>query len=221
MNLFREHFQRETARQAAGADEYGAGPSNAAHLMLMKLSEDRRRLKTVQSTERKAAVKRELLPDYAPYVEGVLAADAGLQDEVVITVMVWRIDAGDYRGALDIAPYVLRHQLLLPDRFSRTPATAIADEIADAAKRARDGQQPFDASLLAETLQLTEREDMPDQARAKLQKELGLLLRDSEPEAALAYLRRAQQLAPTIGVKKDIERLERVIKNTASPEGEA
>ncbi|MFU5016787.1 phage terminase small subunit, partial [Pseudomonas aeruginosa] len=42
-------------------------------LMLAKLQQDQLRLKQVQSQQNKAKVKAELLPDYAPYVEGVLA----------------------------------------------------------------------------------------------------------------------------------------------------
>jgi len=48
--------------------------------MARKLDDDRRRLKDIQSTERKIDVKREILPDYDDYVAGVLAGNAGVQD---------------------------------------------------------------------------------------------------------------------------------------------
>ncbi|CAC9221882.1 Phage small terminase subunit [Pseudomonas aeruginosa] len=83
-------------------------------LMLAKLQQDQLRLKQVQSQQNKAKVKAELLPDYAPYVEGVLAAGQGAQDDVLVTIMVWRFDAEDYAGGLDIAEYVLRHNLQTP-----------------------------------------------------------------------------------------------------------
>ncbi|WP_269059049.1 phage terminase small subunit, partial [Ralstonia solanacearum] len=46
-------------------------------------------LKQVQSVERKAELKRKLLPEYAAWIRGVLDADTGAQDEVFMTVMVW------------------------------------------------------------------------------------------------------------------------------------
>ncbi|MBN4688500.1 terminase, partial [Escherichia coli] len=107
--------------------------ANAYELMLAKLAEDRRRLKEVQSIERKIEIKRQILPDYAPWVQGALEAGRGGQDAVLMTVMVWRIDVGDFAGALDIAAYALRHGLVLPDQYQRDAATLIAEEIADQA----------------------------------------------------------------------------------------
>lgn len=50
--------------------------------------------------------------------------------------MIWRIDAGDYTGALDIARHAIKHGWVLPQRFNRTCGTAVAEEFADAAMRA-------------------------------------------------------------------------------------
>jgi hypothetical protein len=197
--------------------------------MVLKLAEDGRRLKGLQSLEAKAQVKRELLPDYAPWVDGVLAAGKGAQDTVLVTVMVWRIDAGDYAGALDIAAYALLHDLVLPDRYARTTATLVAEEMADAAKRARDGKEAFDVDLLEQAQALTAAHDMPDEVRAKLHKEIGLLYAAQTQgeadlallrllsESALENLRRAIQLSDRAGVKKDIERLERALAKDAAP----
>ncbi|WP_047238093.1 phage terminase small subunit [Chromobacterium subtsugae] len=213
----RAHFMRASAAAASAAACDGQVNCTAYDRMLIKLNEDKRRLKQVQSMERKAEVKRQLLPEYAPWVDGVLEGGKGQLDAVLMTVLVWRIDAGDYSGALDIAEYALRHNLPLPDQFNRTTATAIAEEIADAAKRARDGKQPFELQTLTYTSELTDKHDMPDPVRAKLLKETGLAMAEAEPAAALEHLRRAQQLHGAVGVKKDIERIERTIKNSAPP----
>ncbi|OBU84550.1 phage terminase small subunit [Chromobacterium subtsugae] len=218
MSYARAHFQRASAAKASAlAVEDGPINCTAYELMLVKLAEDKRRLKQVQSMEGKAAVKREVLPDYAPWVDGALQGGKGQPDDVLMTVLMWRIDAGDYNGALDIAEYALPHGLPLPDQFSRTTATAVAEEIADAAKRARDGKQPFELQTLTYTSELTDKHDMPDPVRAKLLKETGLAMAEAEPAAALEHLRRAQQLHGAVGVKKDIERIERTIKNSAPP----
>lgn len=218
MSHARAHFQRASAAKASTlvSDESPVNCS-AYELMLVKLAEDRRQLKLVHSMERKAEVKRQVLPDYLPWVEGALQSDSGRPDDVVTTVMMWSIDAGCFSTALDIAEYVLRHDLPLPDQFTRTPATAVVDQFAIAAKIARDGKQPFDVGILVYTNELTKGHDIPDAARAKLLKEIGLALAESDPAGALEHLRRAQQLYDSVGVKKDIERIERAIKNNAQP----
>jgi hypothetical protein len=226
----RAHFQRVSAATASASAAAGQPLDCSEYeLMLLKLAEDGRRLKGLQSLEAKAQVKRELLPDYAPWVDGVLAAGKGAQDTVLVTVMVWRIDAGDYAGALDIAAYALLHDLVLPDRYARTTATLVAEEMADAAKRARDGKEAFDVDLLEQAQALTAAHDMPDEVRAKLHKEIGLLYAAQTQgeadlallrllsESALENLRRAIQLSDRAGVKKDIERLERALAKDAAP----
>ncbi|EIU5544097.1 terminase, partial [Pseudomonas aeruginosa] len=94
------HFLRVTAAQeaAATAPHQGMEGANAYELQLAQLYQDRSRLKNIQSGEGKAALKVELLPAYQPYISGVLQAGKGAQDEVITTVMLWRIDAGDYAG---------------------------------------------------------------------------------------------------------------------------
>nr|WP_239691087.1 phage terminase small subunit [Pseudomonas sp. NFPP07] len=56
--------------------------------MLAKLQQDQFRLKQVQSTQRKAVVKATMLGEYVPYIEGVLSAGQGAQDDVLGTIMV-------------------------------------------------------------------------------------------------------------------------------------
>lgn len=192
-------------------------PLSGYNQMLLQLSEDLRRLKGVQSTEKKAELKRELLPKYAPWVTGILAGDGASQDDVVMHVLVWRIDAGDYTGALDIGRHALKHGWVLPARYNRTTATAIAEEFADAAQRAFVAKQPFNAALLTQALELVDAHDMPDQSRARLHKALGYALRDNDQlMAAVNHLTRALALHSGCGVKKDIERLETRLRNASN-----
>lgn len=231
MTLARRHFQRVSAAQASASADAGEPiNANAYELQLIKLVEDRRRLKEVQSIERKIEIKRQLLPDYAPWVDGVLEAGRGGQDAVVMTVMVWRIDTGDFEGALQIARYALENGLVMPDQYQRDVATLVAEEVADQALAAFSAGKGFDAGVLSVTEGLTSGRDMPDEVRAKLHKALGLALTAlaGEPPfataeahgsatVALEHLRRAVHLHDRVGVKKDIERLERAIKNSPAP----
>lgn len=234
-NPCRRHFQRVTAAVAAAAV---AGPamtmagSTVYELHLAKLQQDYLRLKQVQSTEGKAELKKQLLPEYVPYVEGVLAGGKGAQDQVLTTLMVWRMDAGDFAGALDIAEYVIQHALLMPDRFERTTGTIVAEEIAEVALKAQKAGGTFDVKLLLRTEQIAGEEDMPDQAKAKLHLALGKafaeMVSDDDTseskvvalchlESSKKYLSRAIELNTNCGGKKDLERVERLLKKYAAP----
>lgn len=54
---------------------------------------------------KKAQIKVELLPKYTARADGVLAAGGAQQDDVLMFLMVWRIDAGDFAGGLQIAAH--------------------------------------------------------------------------------------------------------------------
>jgi hypothetical protein len=186
--------------------------------MLAQLAEHRRRLKQVQSIERKIEVKRSFLPEYAPWIDGVLSADRGDQDDILITAMVWRIDTGDLAGAVPLVDYALRHNLVLPDQYQRDVATLVAEESAELALRQLAAGDSPDLESLLRIDELTADRDMPDEVRAKLHKALGYALRPSNANAALTHLTRAFTLHDKVGVKKDIERLEREIKHQSPSE---
>lgn len=230
----RQHFARKTAAsQAAAVPSETAMAGSAYELMQAALAEDRRRLKQIQSIEKKIEQKRKFLPEYAPYIAGVLESGTGAQDDVLTTVMTWRIDVSDFGGALAIARYVLAHNIALPDRFARTTATLIAEEVADQAARALIAGGEFDVDVLQEVDALTAEHDMPDEVRAKLSKATGLCLlkqvdfdavtQDTLPVAkkSLMQLQRALQLNGRSGVKKEIEKLERLLKKHADLADEA
>ena len=212
-NPFRAHTRFIQAQEAARSG--GSGRSTKGYdLMLLQLNEDRRRLKGIQSNVRKAEIKVEVLPKYAAWSEGVLSADGAQQDDVLMYVMLWRVDAGDYAGALAIGRHALKHGWAMP-LGSRTTATVLAEEIADAAKAAMLAKTPFDSALLLEALEVVDAHDMPDQSRARLHKSIGWVLTYSSPASALNHLKRALQLDEKCGVKKDIEQLERKIRNAS------
>lgn len=212
MSHARAHFLRASA---AAVQAVGSGQTqttgNAYELMLAKLAEDRRRLKGVQSIERKAEVKREILPEYQPWIEGVLKGDSGQQDDVFMTALIWTIDIGDIEAALPLAAYAIEHKLVLPDQYERTTACLIAEETAEIALKV----VPVEPVLLKAVAGITEAEDMPDQVRAKLHKAIGYAQREAgELVAARDNLARALALHDKSGVKKDIERLDVLIKNS-------
>jgi hypothetical protein len=206
-------MMRVSAIVTAQRDNIPLRHASAYEQMLVKLAADHRTLKNIHSIERKADKKRELLPFYAPWVNGVLAEGKGAQDDIVMTVMLWKLDAGDIAGALEIARYALRYGLTMPAQFRRTTPYVLAEDVALAAMRTHAAGEPVDVGLLLSTLSLTAAADMPDKVRAKLHKITGLVQRDlGQQVEAITHLRRAMQLDAQAGVKKDIERLETALK---------
>ena len=201
--------------------------SGAFELQMAQLHQHYQQLKGVQSAQGKAELKAKILPDYAPYIAGVLASGQGAQDEVVTTVMLWRFDAGDYAGGLEVAAYVLAHGLKMPDRFERTTGCLVAEEVAEAALKAIKAGGSFDIGILAEADRLTAGHDMPDEVRAKLMLAMGrvaaALVNPEQPadgdvhslEVARHFLTGALALHDKCGGKRDLELVDRQLKKHA------
>ncbi|MDN5515497.1 MAG: phage terminase small subunit [Pseudomonas sp.] len=229
LSLAQRTQQRKRAAAAAAATPQNqpmAG-SGAYELQMAQLHQHYQQLKGIQSTQAKEELKAKLLPDYAPYIGGVLASGQGAQDEVVTTIMLWRFDAGDYQGGLEVAAYVLEHGLTMPDRFARTTGCLVAEEVAEAALKAIKAGSTFDIGTLAEADRLTAGQDMPDEVRAKLMLALGRVaaaqVDPDKPnpadvhslEVARHFLTRALELHAKCGGKRDLELVDRQLKKHA------
>lgn len=225
----RAHKLRVLAELSARAAPHGQEVRGSAYeLMMRQLAEHKRLLRGIQSVERKIEAKRELLPVYDEYLTGALEGGQGGHDMVLVTLMVWHMDTGSWLRALELSRYVIDNGLAMPADYSRTPAVILIDSAATAAL---DGKLFGDEAVrvLAEVAQLTEGQDAPDQARAKLLKAIGYALIGRTPShtpdyttvdetkarAAMAHLTRANELFAQVGVKKDMEKLERRLKNVA------
>jgi len=224
----RNQLRKRAALQAAEvAPERSMAGATAYEQQLLQLNQDRLRLKQVQSEQGKAELKRSLIPAYQPYIEGVLSAGHGAQDDVLTTIMVWCIDAGDFAGALTIGRYVLEHNLKMPDRFARTTGCLLAEEVANAALKAQKAGGEFPLDVLEQARLVTDSHDMPDEARAKLHLALGKANAAKVPDenltrahvgylvVAKAHLVKAIDLHSNCGGKKDLERVERLLKKHA------
>jgi hypothetical protein len=217
--------------RAAGAN---ASPADrAAAQIALRLTHDLRRLKEIRSIDKKIEAKREMLPEYRAWLEGVLEADAGLGTgltaEVLPTCMVWLIDIGEYARALDLADFMLRHNAPMPTRYKRDAATIVAEEVADAAAKVQNAGTAFPLNVLSHANDLTADLDLHDQVRAKLLKAIGveqlriserMVAEDSGPslEATLATLREAQRLHERVGVKDRIKRADKLLAALPAPE---
>lgn len=209
------HAKRHYQKAAALQIEDGASQSDLAiyEQMLLQLADHKRSLKEIQSVERKIEAKRGMIPAYQGYIDGILASNSGRQDDILMTIMVWMVDTGDYSTALDIGDYAITHGLVTPEQYQRDTATLLAEEIAEAALNG--GNVPEE--IITRTDALTAEHDMPDQVRAKLKRALGEAYAKAEKnQLAEAALNRAIELNPNVGVKKQLDQLRR--KNKAADE---
>lgn len=221
------------------------GPAATEYeLLLAKLGSDLARLREIRSVEGKVTLKRELMASYDDHVLAVLSAaeteGKALQDEIVATVMLWRLDIGDYEGALLLGAHVVRFGLAMPANIRRTAPTVLAEEVAEAALSALSTGKDFDLSVIDRTMALLDGQDINDVVRSKLYKARGrklLLIADayakdqsaSAPAGAvqaakadaLAAFQRAFALDKGAGVKKDIERLNAAVAKGATADQES
>ncbi|WP_417795913.1 phage terminase small subunit [Terasakiella pusilla] len=209
MSVMRRHMQKVFAEREA---KLKAGSTKAktphADMMRAQLRDHENQLKQVQSVQAKVIKKRDFITAYEPYIEGILQADAGEQDDIVMTMMVWALDIGNFDLALRIASYALSHKLKMPQRFNRNVQTILVEEMADYAKNQGDDENVTDLEeYLFEAIILTEKQDMPDEARAKIYRELGALIADDKPKDTIDYWANALKLDPNCGVKTKYEKL--------------
>lgn len=174
-NFAREHFQKHCAKAAAEqAAEFGAMQDMTAfELQMVQLNNDRQRLKQIASTAAKVVLKKALLPNHLPYVEGIIEADKSIQDEVFMTMLVWCIDVGDYAKALQLTEFALRHNMIMPDSFKRNTATYVVETIAEAFLKQLKTNADVEVSVLWKLESILENFsnetlNMPDQVSAKL-----------------------------------------------------
>lgn len=221
--------------QAMGDNDNGANQrelESAAAKVMLQLQEDQRRLKDIQSIEKKIALKAELLPGYAGWIDGMIKAgkvSASPLDQVFTTLMAWRIDTGDFEGAMPMVEHALLFGLPMPTRFKRETPAFVVEQVSEAAIRAyetgEDAARAFPAAVLPELEDLIELvdADIHDEITAKLHRALGMavLAGAKEDDAddltarqgqALRCFQRALQLDEKVGVKKPIDQLQRALK---------
>ena len=212
----------QQAVQAEADNAHGLAVGTAYELQLAQLHQHRLRLKDLHSVERKIEAKRVMLPEYDAYLDGVLQARPGTQDDVVATAMVWHIDAGNFARGLQLAEYALASGIKPPDQYNRNLPTIVQDEVAEAILTGKLGGTEA-LQIAAQAMALTEQADTPDQAKSKLYKAAGWAVLGKTGshdvdmatrtlkacKEALPLLQRAMELDTRAGVKKDIERLER------------
>lgn len=219
-------------RQANAPDGPEAGGAASEYAALLSVLHDNlRTLSDTQSHEQRKPKKAEFARTFRGWIDGVLEADQPVQDEVLVTNMIWALDYRDFDYALRLARFVIEHGLTLPERYSRTPACFLAEEVAELAL---SQHETVPHEVLVAVAWLVESHDMPDPVAAKMLKALGRSWRrkaeDFDPNAesaaaggargyadqAAACFQRALELHEKSGVKKDIEQTASLQKKLAA-----
>lgn len=224
MGLCRDDTQ---SKQAALGTTAGKPTSvkPAARALLYKLGADRKRLRSIQSFQTRDQIKRaEILPEYQPYVDGVLAGDSGEPDEILMQVMVWAFDARALELFDRIARYAVFYSLPMPADFNRAVGAWLSESCAKlvlsiSAERETLPTDDFDVlSDLVIWLTLeTAEQDMHDEIRAKLHHAAGDVMAETVPEAAIGHYETALKYRDKEPVKKKIAALQKGSADTASP----
>lgn len=207
----KKHKQHVMSRMTLATNGTADGFGSAHDMLSLKMVEDRRTLKTLQSIKAKIELKAELLPHYDDWLDATLEHGKGKADPLLATLMLWHIDTGSFARGLDIAEYMLEHNLSMPDAHKRTPATVVAEEIADTAKQMITDEVEFDIAQVLRASTITTEHDMPDQVRAKIARIIGELTEESDPESALTHYKTALSFDERSGVKGAIKRLEKTL----------
>lgn len=258
--LMRAHLERvramreadNRARTAATQTAGPAGENSAAEpagpqgrQMTALLRAELARLHQIKSTDAKVEAKRKILPQFIPYVEGVLEADAAGEpadlknagspagaDDVVTTVMVWCLDVGDYPRLFQIFAYVRRHGLSLPERYKRDPASFVVEELADRILGTLKAKGELDSAMvfaLDTVLGDAHDLDIHDQTRAKANRALGKVAFEDAvlgqdlggPVRAVDLLKEALRLDPKCGATGELKAAEKaVVKQNDAPEAD-
>lgn len=212
----RHLLKAKAAIEAAKADEFGGVRPDASvyQLQLTELKNDIHVLRSIQSQEKRAEAKKELIPKHMPYVLGIVQSGAKVeQDEVITTIMLWCFDCGLFNQGLSLAEYALEQNLKMPDSFSRNTATVVVEEIGNAARVAHKAGEDFSLETLEKAFELTSDHDMPDEVRAKLLVALGRSYLQSELyHLAVFFLKSAIAKHENCGGKQDLQKAEKQLK---------
>ena len=109
----------------------------------------------------------------------------------------------------------------MPNNQDRTPAGAVAEELADAYLKGAAKKPSLDD--LDDAFRLTSERDMHDPIRSKLHKAIGLAYETSEPaalEKAKQHLAEAVRLNASGGAKRDLQRVEKLLAAQAKQNAE-
>ncbi|MEZ6853138.1 phage terminase small subunit [Halodesulfovibrio aestuarii] len=177
------------------------GTQQLLALLDKALEQDLKSLKGINSRERKAEVKRQLVEKYTTYVERLKAVSA--THDLLGWYLVWLFDIGEMDTAVEYGLWCVREGVALPERFNRDVKTFVADAIlewTDVQFEAGHSVQPYFAAVLNNADGMCcQPWDLPDEVTAKFYRQQGLVLARAEKfTAAVDVLEEALSLGAKV-----------------------
>lgn len=181
--------------------------------LLYSLKQDQLMLKRIQSIQDKVKTKAEMLPAYAAWVEGVIAAgQLNPDDQITPTILIWMIDTGNIDGAMPLIRFALEHNMPAADAYERTMCTIIFEETAERLSAGAGISYAHLDDLCDRVAEKSEnglhKYDMPDQVRAKFLKAAGEIYQAADnKQKACALYERALNYDSACGVKTKLRQV--------------
>lgn len=152
------------------------------------LRQDLIMLKGINSRDRRAEVKLELIEKYSPHVERM--AESGDRHEVQGWFLVWLFDTGSIHEAIGYATWCIHNKIKLPERFNRATEIFTVDEVLEWANgefEEENSIEPYFDFIFGNADGFcSEPWNLPDEVTAKLYRLHGLRLFKDENFAAAA-----------------------------------
>ncbi len=165
-------------------------------------------LADIRSIQEKIAKKAEWLPEYAGYIEGCLVTSPAPQNNVLVRLMIWAADVGDYEQAVRIAEFALLNEMVMPEGHTRSIAEFITEQCSQ--DFIKDHELAVkNASVIEKIIEIGTGESMVDEVRAKGFRALGDALRDAQPVEALNAYKNALRFNTNAGCVKQVTQLEK------------
>lgn len=102
------------------------------HQLKAALEVDLQRIKAEGNLEAKAALKRDLLPNYMPFITEYMDQGDDYPSTLAVQMLIWLFDLGEIEQALQLGKYLLATPKQdMPPAFNRDIPTFISDSIYD------------------------------------------------------------------------------------------
>lgn len=130
MTLCQQHRARMKAAKALDNREALTASPVSFHLQMLELEKDVAMLRSVQRTEDRIELKRDvLLPRWMPTVEAYLAGDTRFANPAPVYCVIWLFDTGEMGKALDWADVAISESRATPENFKSNLPAFVADTV--------------------------------------------------------------------------------------------
>jgi len=178
-------------------------------VLFHQFKSDRKRLAVIRSKSARDNEKVNVLKSYEQWSDELMRVDvlSREQKSMFVWLLLWRVDVGNWRKAVEMAAFAMHHSMETPEAFSRTLPETVAEQITDGITQ--NGDVDKHRAVLDELDELVVNADMTDQIRAKLYKACGLACMDTDTKRAKAMFTQALELNPRIGVKRLLKQIDK------------